>query len=461
MPVTAIVLAAGVGKRMKSDLPKVLHRAAGLPLVSHVVQALGPLDLDRIVVVVPKGHRDAIGSAVAQTGVEQDIRFVVQDPPRGTGDAVRIALKEGDVDDGSVLVVPGDTPLLESGVLAQLLQSHNGVATMLTATVDDPTGYGHVVRSTNGSVDSIVEDRDATSEQKAIAEVNTSVYVFDAAALRDVVGDIGAANAQDEYYLTDAIGLLREAGKEVAAIEADSGQAAGVNSRSQLAEVTKVLRRRAAERLMSEGVTIVDPDTTYVDATVIAGRDAVIHPFTFLEGATIVGERAQVGPHARILDSVLEEDATVTYAVVRESHLGPQTSVGPFASLRPGTRLERGAHLGTFVEAKNAKVGEGSKANHLAYLGDAEIGRGVNVGAGTITCNWDGTEKHKTIIEDEAYIGSDTMLVAPTRIGKRAATGAGAVVRGDVPDEALAVGVPARIIEGKGNKMAKEPDDKA
>jgi bifunctional UDP-N-acetylglucosamine pyrophosphorylase / glucosamine-1-phosphate N-acetyltransferase len=461
MPVTAIVLAAGVGKRMKSDLPKVLHRAAGLPLVSHVVQALGPLDLDRIVVVVPKGHRDAIGSAVAQTGVEQDIRFVVQDPPRGTGDAVRIALKEGDVDDGSVLVVPGDTPLLESGVLAQLLKSHDGVATMLTATVDDPTGYGRVVRSTNGSVDSIVEDRDATSEQKAIAEVNTSVYVFDAATLRDVVGDIGAANAQDEYYLTDAIGLLREAGEEVAAIEADSGQAAGVNSRLQLAEVTKVLRRRAAERLMSEGVTIVDPDTTYVDATVIAGRDAVIHPFTFLEGATIVGERAQVGPHARILDSVLEEDATVTYAVVRESHLGPQASVGPFASLRPGTRLERGAHLGTFVEAKNAKVGEGSKANHLAYLGDAEIGRGVNVGAGTITCNWDGTEKHKTIIEDEAYIGSDTMLVAPTRIGKRAATGAGAVVRGDVPDEALAVGVPARIIEGKGNKMAKEPDDKA
>jgi bifunctional UDP-N-acetylglucosamine pyrophosphorylase / glucosamine-1-phosphate N-acetyltransferase len=246
----------------------------------------------------------------------------------------------------------------------------------------------------------------------------------------------------------------------VVAVEAGPQQAAGVNSRSQLADVAKVLRRRAAEELMEQGVTIIDPDTTYIDSTVVGSRDAVIYPFTFLEGETVIGARAQVGPHVRMVDSVVEEDATVTNAVVRESHVGPEASVGPYASLRPGTRLERGAHLGTFVEAKNTTIGENSKANHLAYLGDAEIGRGVNVGAGTITCNWDGRAKHKTIIEDEAYIGSDTMLVAPTRIGKRAATGAGSVVRGEVPDEALAVGVPARIIEGKGNKMAKGQDDK-
>ncbi len=461
MTVTAVVLAAGVGKRMKSDLPKVLHRAGGLPLVCHVVKALGPLEPDRLVVVVSKEHRDAIGAAIAEIGAGGDVRLVVQDPPRGTGDAARVALRDGEVADGSVVVVPGDNPLLETAALAELLDRHNGTATMLTTTVANPRGYGRIVRSASGSVEAIVEERDATPEQKAIAEVNTSVYVFDVAALRDVIDGIGAANAQDEYYLTDAVGLLRDSGKEVSAIEVDPEQAAGVNSRAQLAGVTAVLRRRAAQRLMEQGVTVIDPDTTYIDSTVTGERDAVIHPFTFLEGETFVGARAQVGPHARIVDSVIEEDAMVTYSVVRESHLGPQASVGPFASLRPGTRLEHGAHLGTFVEAKNAKVGEGSKANHLAYLGDAEIGRGVNVGAGTITCNWDGTAKHKTVIEDEAYIGSDTMLVAPTRIGKRAATGAGAVVRGDVPDEALAVGVPARIIEGKGNKMAKEPDDGA
>jgi bifunctional UDP-N-acetylglucosamine pyrophosphorylase / glucosamine-1-phosphate N-acetyltransferase len=461
MAVTAVVLAAGIGKRMRSKLPKVLHPAAGIPLVSHVVRALAPLEPERVVVVTSKGHRDAIESAVAETGIEGDFAYAVQDPPRGTGDAVRIALEEGDVNEGQVLVVPGDTPLLDSDVLLGLVRDHGGVATMLTATVTDPSGYGRVVRSPDGSVDAIVEERDASPEQKAIAEVNASVYVFDAPALRDVVGRIGADNAQDEHYLTDAISLLRESGQKVSAIGTEPEYVAGVNSRAQLAAITKVLRARAAERLMEEGVTIVDPDTTYIDSSVIVERDAVIQPFTFLEGRSVIGEGAQVGPHARILDSVIEAGASVTYAVVRESHLGPDASVGPFASLRPGTKLERGAHLGTFVEAKNSSLGEGTKANHLAYLGDAEIGRGVNVGAGTITCNWDGTAKHKTIIEDEAYIGSDTMLVAPTRIGKRAATGAGAVVRGEVPDEALAVGVPARIIEGKGNKMAKEPDDKA
>jgi bifunctional UDP-N-acetylglucosamine pyrophosphorylase / glucosamine-1-phosphate N-acetyltransferase len=461
--VTTVVLAAGVGKRMKSDLPKVLHAAAGLPLVAHVVRAAAPLEPDRLVLVISSGHRDAVAAAVAQAGYSGDVVYAFQDPPKGTGDAVRIALDQGEVADGLVLVLPGDSPLIESEVLGQLLSNHpaDAAATVMTARVQAPFGYGRVLRAADGSVEGIIEERDATAEQKSIDEVNTSIYVFSAGALRGVIERIGADNDQAEYYLTDAIALLRADGQRVVAMETSGEQTAGVNSRTQLALVSKVLRQRAAEALMDQGVTIIDPETTYVDATVVGHRDAVIHPFTFLEGSTVIGERAQIGPHARIVDSRIDDDASVTHAVVRESHVGPEASVGPYASLRPGTSLERGAHLGTFVEAKNSTIGEGSKANHLAYLGDAEIGRGVNIGAGTITCNWDGTAKHKTIIEDEAYIGSDTMLVAPTRIGKRAATGAGAVVRGEVPDEALAVGVPARIIEGKGDKMAKGQDDKA
>ncbi|MDQ4125366.1 MAG: bifunctional UDP-N-acetylglucosamine diphosphorylase/glucosamine-1-phosphate N-acetyltransferase GlmU [Actinomycetota bacterium] len=434
---------------MRSRLPKVLHHAAGRPLLGHVVAALAPLELQRRVVVVSP-RRDEIAAGVGDV----DVEFVVQEVPRGTGDAVRVGLAA--VTAGTVLVTPGDTPLLKTSTLRALLDAHFAAgagATVLTADMPDATGYGRVIRSGGDSIDRIVEHRDAAAAELEVREINAGVYAFDVALLRSALESIGSDNAQGEQYLGDVLRPIAATGRAVLAFKTDYEEVPGVNSRAQLAEASVALRRRASAHWMSEGVTIVDPATTYVDASVTIAADATILPFTFLEGDTTVGAGAEVGPQTRVVDSTIEEDAIVTFSVVRGSSIGPGASVGPFASLRPGTRLERGARAGTFVETKNTTIGEGSKANHLAYLGDAEIGRDANVGAGTITCNWDGRAKHKTLIEDEAYIGSDTMLVAPVRVGKRAATGAGSVVRGEVPDEALAVGVPARIIEGKGNKM--------
>ena len=454
----AIVLAAGDGKRLKSDLPKVLHVAAGRPLLTHVLAAIEPLDLAQVIVVAST-RRDEIAAAISKGGIGLDVDYVIQETPLGTGDAARIgvaALREG-IDE--VIVVSGDSPLILAATLEQMLEIHRAESasvTVLTARVLAPAGYGRVIRNEAGDITRIIEDRDATDDERAITEVNAGVYVFDREALTDVLPKLGSDNAQHEYYLPDTVTFLLADGRKVARFEGSASEAEGVNSRVHLAMVTKELRRRACHRWMDEGVTIVDPDSTFIDPTVEIARDAVIQPFTFLEGATTIGPRAEIGPQVRIVDSDVAEDAVVTFAVVRGSEIGPQASVGPFASLRPGTRLERGARAGTFVETKNSTIGEDSKASHLAYLGDAKIGRGVNVGAGTITCNWDGTKKHETIIEDDAYIGSDTMLVAPAHIGKRAATGAGSVVRGDVPDDALAVGVPARIIKGKGDKMDKK-----
>ncbi|MDQ3620448.1 MAG: bifunctional UDP-N-acetylglucosamine diphosphorylase/glucosamine-1-phosphate N-acetyltransferase GlmU [Actinomycetota bacterium] len=453
--VTAIVLAAGGGARMKSDVPKVLHPVAGRPVLVHVLAALAPLQLERRVIVSSK-RKDEVVAAIDGSPFSEGLIYAVQDPPRGTGDAVQAALRAARFNDGLVLVVPGDTPLLETETLDALLHIHvagDAAATALTARISDPTGYGRIVRDADHEVERIVEDRDASYEERAIDEINAGVYVFETEPLSQVLEKIDRENVQGEYYLTDVVALLRSAGHRVIGHRTHPQEVLGVNSRAQLARVGEMLRRRSCERWMDRGVTIVDPATTYIDASVRIGRDATIHPFTFLEGDTSVEERAEVGPQTRIVDTTIGQQARVSFAVVIGSHVGPEATVGPFASLRPGTRLERGSSVGTFVETKNAHIGEGSKANHLAYLGDAEVGRGVNVGAGSITCNWDGQDKHRTIIDDDAYVGSDTMLVAPVHLGKRSATGAGSVVREDVPDDALAVGAPARILEGKGNKM--------
>ena len=457
--VAAIVLAAGDGKRLKSDLPKVLHRVAGRCLLGHVLAALEPLGLGQVIVVASP-RRDEIAAAVERENLTSDPTYVIQDPPRGTGDAARVALPALAEGIRTVIVLSGDTPLVQTSTIEAMIDrraQESSAATILTVRLEDPTGYGRIVRAADGKVERIVEDKDADPDEKAIDEINTGVCVYDAEALATVLPKLGSDNAQQEYYLTDAIGLLLADGRNVSSHETESYEGDGVNSRAQLAKAGENLRRLAAERWMDEGVTIVDPASTFIDPTVTIARDAVIQPFTFLEGTTTVGAGAEVGPQCRIIDSSIAAGANVTFAVVRESVIGENASVGPFASLRPGTTLEAGSRAGTFVETKKTTIGENSKANHLAYLGDATIGKGVNVGAGTITCNWDGTAKHETVIDDDAYIGSDTMLVAPTHIGKRAATGAGSVVRGDVPDDALAVGVPARIIEGKGDKMDKGP----
>lgn len=445
---------------MKSDLPKVLHAAAGRPLLAHVLSAIKPLKADETVVVTSR-RKEEVVRAMQAHGFD-DVRWAVQDPPRGTADAVRVALRELDGANGKVLVTGGDTPILTTESLQALLDVHasaDAALCVLTASVADPTGYGRIIRDTEGRVKRIVEHRDATEEERLVHEVNAGVYVFDGKSLSDALDRVEDSNVQGEYYLTDAVEILVAEGGGVAALRIDEAEVAGVNSRAQLAEAAAILRTRKSDSLMAQGVTIVDPSTTYIDSTVSAGRDAVIHPFTFLEGMTRIGPGAQVGPQARVVTSDIGPGATVSFAVVVESSIGPEASVGPFASLRPGSRLERGARVGSFVETKKSVIGEDSKANHLAYIGDAEIGRGVNVGAGTITCNWDGVEKHKTVIEDDAYIGSDTMLVAPTHIGKRAATGAGSVVKGRVPDDALAVGMPARILGGKGDKMGRKDNE--
>lgn len=453
-----IVLAAGDGKRLRSKTPKVLHLTAGRPLLVHVLNAVVPLE-PAAVVVVASPRKDEIAAAVSAAGLSLDVGYVIQETPLGTGDAARLGLTALDPGIEEVVVLSGDTPLVLATTLEQMRRVHRDSAaavTVLTAEVEDPAGYGRVIRDGSGSISKIVEERDASEEERATREINAGVYVFDHQALTDVLPKLGSDNAQHEYYLTDTLAFLLADGRKAEGFKGSAPDAAGVNSRADLARVTRELRRRTCEKWMGQGVTIVDPETTYIDATVEIAQDAVIHPFTFLEGATTIGSHTEIGPQTRIVDSTVAEGAVITFAVVRGSDIGPDASVGPFASLRAGTRLERGARAGTFVETKKTTIGEDSKANHLAYLGDAKIGRGVNVGAGTITCNWDGTEKHETVIDDDAYIGSDTMLVAPTHIGKRAATGAGSVVKGDVPDDALAVGVPARIIEGKGDKMDKK-----
>jgi bifunctional UDP-N-acetylglucosamine pyrophosphorylase/glucosamine-1-phosphate N-acetyltransferase len=454
---SAIVLAAGEGKRLRSQRPKVLHEAAGLPLLVHVVRALEPLGADPLMVVAST-PTESFSAALERAQSPGSTQVVEQDPPSGTGDAVRVALESWGGPEGDVFVVAGDTPLIRTETLRALLEKHhssNATVTVLTAVVEDPTGYGRIVRS-GDEVERIVEDVDADDSERGINEVNASTYVFDAVRLSEVIGKLDRENRQGEYYLTDVISLCRSQGDVVAAHRTEASEVQGVNTRSQLARVSRLLYDRTLERLMDEGVTIVDPASTFIDASVRIEQDAVIHPFCFLHGNTVVRGGAEVGPQVQVFDSEIGPEAQVSFAVVKGSVIGPQASVGPFASLRPGTRLGKGARVGTFVESKNTVIGEDSKANHLAYLGDAEIGRGVNIGAGTITCNWDGQEKHKTVIEDDAYISSDTMLVAPTRIGKRAATGAGAVVKGDVPDDALAVGMPARIIEGRGDKLGRK-----
>ncbi len=461
MSLTVVVLAAGEGKRMKSSVQKVLHKAAGRSLLGHVLASVAPLRPARTIVVT-SARKDEVGSSLEAEGFS-GLDLVVQDPPRGTADAARVALEALDEVQGQILVVPGDAPLLNFHSLKALVLEHearHAAASFMSARATDPTGYGRVIRDEDGRVLKIVEHREATEQERSVDEINTSVYVFDLERLRDALGKVDDANVQGEFYLTDVVELFHNEGDVVAAYRTKEAAVQGVNSRSQLARVTAELRRRECERLMEGGVTIIDPATTYVDATATVAQDVVIHPFSFIEGATVIHRGAEIGPQARLVDSEVEEGARVSFAVVIESSLGPDSSVGPFASLRPGTRLERGAKLGSFVESKKTVLGAGSKANHLSYLGDTEIGEGVNVGAGTITTNWDGENKHQTVIEDDAYIGSDTMLVAPVRVGRRAATGAGAVVRDDVPDDALAVGVPARIIEGKGNRMKKRDKGK-
>lgn len=437
MGVRVAVLAAGQGTRMKSSLPKVMHRVAGRTMVDWVLRAVGEIGAAEITVVTsPSGSelRDALSVGVTSC---------IQEEQLGTGHATQVALTQfGDLAGDAVLVVPGDTPLLRPETVSELVATHvaaGAACTMLTTHMDDPTGYGRVIRSSDGSVAAIVEHRDASPDQLAVDEINAGIYIFDGELLAAALGNVSRDNVQGEYYLPDVLAIFAAEGRRIEAVLAEAEEVAGVNSQTQLAQVAKVMRGLINEEWMNRGVWMADPDQVFIEAGVQLSPGACIYPGVHLEGETVVGEGARIGPDTYILDGKVGNNAHVWYGVVRQAEIGDGAEVGPYVSLRPGTVLQANSKAGTFVEMKNAVIGERSKVPHLAYMGDVEVGVGANVGAGTITVNYDGYEKHRTVIKDGAKVGSDTMLVAPVTIGERAFTGAGSTISRDVSDGALAI----------------------
>ena len=443
----AIVLAAGESKRFKSKTPKVLHDLCGRPLIAPILDTIASLKPQKTVLIVGR-NADQVREAAAKLST-QPFTTAKQEKQLGTADAARTGDEALGNFQGDVVIVPGDTPLVTTKTLKALIAYHRAqkaAATILTATLQDPTGYGRIVRVKN-EVTKIVEQTDATSTERAIQEVNGGIYVFDRAALRSALTKVERANKQKEFYLTDVISILKEKGEKVLAKAAsDASEILGINDRAQLAHVSKLLRQKTNANLMAAGVTIIDPDLTYIDPTVKVGPDTVIHPPTFIHGDTRIGEGCEIGPGARITNSRIDDGARVLFSTLDEARVGARAQVGPYAYLRPGARLAKNAKVGTFVEVKASDIGEGSKVPHLSYVGDTIIGRDVNVGAATVTVNYDPETKikGKTVIGDGAKIGSDTMLIAPVKVGKRAVTGAGSVVTKDVPAETVVVGNPAR-----------------
>ena len=435
MSLAVIVLAAGKGTRMKSDRPKVLHRACGRSLVGWALSGAEPLDAEETVVVVGYGADEVVASLPSHaTGV-------VQEPQLGTGDAARVGFGACDGDVDTVLVILGDMPLLRTATLASVLETHRSdgaAATMLTSNFADPTGYGRVQRN-DGRIVGIVEERDADEVQRAITEVNISVYAFDAAVLGDALGRLKSNNYQGEYYLTDVIGILSADAQKISSVAAEEAECLGVNSHAELAVASRVLRGRINGQLMESGVAMVDPERAYIDADVEVAAGATIYPDVYLQGATSVEIGAEVGPSVHATDAHIAAAAVVRFAVIESANVGPLAAVGPFTYLRPGTELAVDTKAGAFVEVKNSHVGPRSKIPHLSYIGDTTIGEDSNVGAATITANYNGFEKNRTTIGDRVKIGSDTILVAPVTVGDGAYTGAGSVISHDVPPGALAI----------------------
>ncbi|MFI7318654.1 bifunctional UDP-N-acetylglucosamine diphosphorylase/glucosamine-1-phosphate N-acetyltransferase GlmU [Streptomyces venezuelae] len=441
-PAAVVVLAAGEGTRMKSDRPKVLHDICGRSLIGHVLHAASALSPEQLVTVVgfqSDQVREHLGVIAPQ------VRTAYQAEQNGTGHAVRIGLEElGGTVDGTVVVVCGDTPLLTGATLRKLAAVHTGdgnAVTVLTAEVPDATGYGRIVRDgADGSVTAIVEHKDATEAQHEIREINSGVFAFDGRLLSEALGKVRTDNSQGEEYLTDVLGILREAGHRVgAAVADDHEEIAGINNRVQLAQARRTLNDRLLTAAMLAGVTVVDPASTWVDATVTFERDAIIQPGTQLHGTTHLGKGCEVGPNTRLKDTSVGAGARVDNAVADTAEIGEQAVVGPYAYLRPGTRLGVKSKAGTYVEMKNATIGDGSKVPHLSYVGDATIGEHSNIGAASVFVNYDGQSKHHTTVGSHVRTGSDNMFVAPVTVGDGAYTAAGSVITKDVPAGSLAV----------------------
>ena len=443
-PCTVIVLAAGAGTRMKSDKQKTLHEIGGRSLLSHSLHAAHGLNPEHIVAVV--GHqRDQVSPEADRVAEElgREVMQAVQEEQNGTGHAVSCGLADLADYDGTVIVTNADVPLLTAATLQSLHDAHvsaGAAVTVLTMKLPDPTGYGRIVRDDSDEVTAIVEQKDATEEQRAIDEVNSGVFAFDGAILRDALGRLDTDNAQGELYLTDVLGIARGDGHPVRAhIADDARELAGVNNRVQLAEAGRELNRRTVEQAMLGGATLVDPQSTWIGVDVTVGRDVIIHPNTQLWGATSIADGAEIGPDTTLTDMTVGAGATVIRTHAERSVIGADAAVGPFTYIRPNTVLGKGGKLGGFVEAKNATLGAGSKVPHLTYIGDATIGEETNIGASSVFVNYDGVSKHHTTIGSHVRTGSDSMFVAPVTIGDGAYTGAGTVILDDVPAGALAI----------------------
>lgn len=457
-----VILAAGLGTRMRSQTAKVLHRLGGRPLVSHVCRtatALSPM-LRHVYVVV--GHQaEEVKAAARQELGAEGARFIMQVEQRGTGDAVMAAREALMYANSTVLILSGDVPLVRAETLAALIHQHRthrgrgAACTLLSVRLEDPAGYGRVLRDEDGRFQKIVEQRDASPEERQVKEINAGIYCFETRALFDALARVEPANTQGEYYLTDVPGILRADGEDVGIyLHTDAREVSGINTRIELAEFENLLRRRTLRRLMLDsGVTFIDPAHTYVSTDAQVGRDCVIYPDVHIEGDTTIGDECEIRSGTRITNSRIGNGVTIKdHCVIVDSEVSDGCSVGPFAHLRMNAQMAEQSVVGNFVEMKKSRLGRGSKSMHLTYLGDATIGEKTNIGAGTITCNYDGQSKHETVIEDEVKIGSDTMLVAPVRVGRGAVTAAGSVVTKDVPPDTLVAGVPAVI-----KKRIKEP----
>lgn len=443
--VAALVLAAGKGTRMKSRLPKVLHKVGGKAMVERVLNTVNAVGVDRSVVIV------GFGGEEVRAYLGDRCEYVTQAEQKGTGHAVREAKPVLGDFDGTIVLMCGDTPLVTEDTIKALLNEHTttgAAATVLTAHMENPTGYGRIIRDEEGKVLRIVEQKDGTPDELAVQEINTGMYAFDSQKLWPCLAQLSDDNAQGELYITDVVGILVNAGERVSAyMTMDEDESLGVNSRVQLAEAERILRNRKLRELMDAGVTIIDPATTYVEPEVVVGSDTILHPGTILEGNTVIGKECEIGPHTRFTNVTVGDNNVIHFTYAHDCEIKNGTDIGPYVHLRPNTVIGDKVHIGNFVEVKNSIVGEGTKFPHLSYIGDSDVGGGVNIGCGTITVNYDGKIKHRTRIDDGAFVGCNTNLVAPVHVGSYSYIGAGSTITKDVPDKALAVGRARQMIK--------------
>lgn len=444
-----IILAAGEGKRMKSRLPKVLHKVCGKAMLDHVIESVNNSGLNDFIVVT--GH----GSEIVKTHLGDNVKTAYQEKQLGTGHAVMCCEDFLKSKDGTVIILAGDVPLITDEIISKVFEYHNSnkcSATILTASVDNPTGFGRIIRDEYGNIEKIVEHKDASDEERKVDEVNSGTYCFDIKALLDALKNINNDNKQGEYYLTDAIEIIKRSGKTVGAYKTSYGELMGVtsekevpsvfmgvNSRLQLSEASEVMRKRILIGHMNEGVTVIDASSTYVDSNIKIGRDTILYPGTLLEGNTFIGEGCIIGPNSRIVDSTIEDEVKVEYSVVLESNVKNGSKIGPFAYIRPESTIGENVKIGDFVEVKKSTIGSGTKVSHLTYIGDSDVGEGCNFGCGTVVVNYNGTSKFRTKIGDNSFIGCNTNLISPVEVGDNSYIAAGSTITDNVPDGALAI----------------------